>query len=361
MTILHIEAGKKLYGGAKQVALIVGGLQEQGIRNHLACPMGSAISQEAASLGCVVHELKMGGELDIWQFFSLRHLMQQVWPDVVHIHSRRGADIWGALAAKSLKIPVVLSRRVDNPEARWLVKLKYPLYDRIITISEAIREVLLQEGVPASKIDCVRSAYSSPDVTPCARDEFLSRFQIPDGHFVMGVIAQLIPRKGHRYLLDVLPEILRNHPQTTCLFFGKGALHDEIRQQIRLAGLDDHVRLVGFVDDLESILSHLDLVVHPALMEGLGVALLQASAAGVPIVASGAGGIPEIVHHEQNGLLVPPADSQALGRAILLLLGDPEKREKMGQAGQQLIATSFSVEKMCAGNLAVYHRLLSPA
>lgn len=361
MRILHIEAGKKLYGGAMQVVLIVEGLQKKGIQNHLVCPVGSAIAKEATSSECVVHELKMGGELDGFQFFSLRNLMREIRPDIVHIHSRRGADIWGALAAKSLKIPVVLSRRVDNPESLWLVKLKYPLYDRVITISEGIKNVLLSEGVPETKISCVRSAYTPPAASPCSRKEFLMRFQIPDGHFVIGVIAQLIPRKGHRYLLEALPEILRAHPCVTCLLFGKGAQRDEIQQQMTQLHIDGHVVLAGFVDDLESILPHLDLVVHPALMEGLGVALLQASAAGVPIVASCAGGIPEVVHHGENGLLVPPADSSALQEAILALLNDREVRKKMGDAGKRLIATSFSVEVMCEGNLSVYCELLSSA
>ena len=238
--------------------------------------------------------------------------------------------------------------------ARW----KYRLYDRIITISEGIRQVLLAEGVDPWRLVCVRSAVSPESYcTHCEQDWFRQAFGIAEDETVLAVIAQLIPRKGHRILLRALPGLFGEFPNLRVIFFGQGPLEDKLRRQIGETGLGGKVLLAGFRIDLPRILPCLDLVVHPALMEGLGIALLQAAGAGVPIVAVNAGGMPEIVRDGSNGLLVPPGDSAALGAAIHRLLSDPRLMQRMGQAGRDLVASEFSIEGMVAGNLQVYREL----
>ncbi|MBN4841714.1 glycosyltransferase, partial [Citrobacter braakii] len=123
------------------------GLRAAGVDSVLACPPGSAIAG-AATAHARVHELPMGGDLDLGLVGRLRRLIRAERPDLVHLHSRRGSDVLGALAARLEGVPVVLSRRVDNPESRAWVVLKYRLHDRIVTISEGIRTVLRAEGVP---------------------------------------------------------------------------------------------------------------------------------------------------------------------------------------------------------------------
>jgi glycosyltransferase involved in cell wall biosynthesis len=132
-----------------------------------------------------------------------------------------------------------------------------------------------------------------------------------------------------------------------------------LRQRVAAAGLGDHVQFAGFRKDLPDLLPCLELLVHPALKEGLGVSLLQSASAGVPIVASDAGGMPEAVHHGFNGLLVPPGDAQALHAAVASLLRDRELARHMGLAGKKLMRTEFSVTAMVEGNLAVYSELLA--
>lgn len=117
------------------------------------------------------------------------------------------------------------------------------------------------------------------------------------------------------------------------------------------------MQFVGFRDDLPDLLPCLELLVHPATVEGLGVSLLQAASAGVPIVAGNVGGIPEAVHHGYNGLLVPPEDTRALGTAVATLLRDGPLARRMGDAGKELMYREFSVNTMVEGNLAVYREL----
>ena len=358
MKVLHIESGRYLYGGAKQVLYIMTGLAQRGVANLLACPNGAHIGAAAGDCATVV-ELPMGGDADVAMVARLRRVIRAHRPDVVHIHSRRGADLWGGLAARLAGVPCVLSRRVDNPEARWIVTAKYRLFDHVITISEGIRQVLLAEGLAPDKVSCVRSAV---DPAPYLRDYDKAAFRAalgiaPDAP-VAGMVAQLIPRKGHRHLLATLPAVLAAHPTLQVLIYGRGPLEAELRAAIAAHRLQDKVRLMGFVDDLPAQLGCLDLLVHPADMEGLGVALLQASAARVPIIACRAGGMPEAVVDGENGRLIDVGDVAALGAALIELLDDAALRQRMGEAGRARVLRAFSVDAMCEGNLAVYRRLL---
>ncbi|UCG38147.1 MAG: glycosyltransferase family 4 protein, partial [bacterium] len=229
----------------------------------------------------------------------------------------------------------------------------------VITISEGIRDVLVIEGVPAGKIRCVPSAVEARIYSrPCDKYWFRTQFGLDEGDRVCGVVAQFIERKGHRYLLRAVPEILAAVPAVRLLLFGKGPLEGELRSLCRELGIQDRVIFAGFREDLPRIMGCLDLVIHPALMEGLGVSLLQAAAAGIPIVATRVGGIPEIVTHQVNGFLVPPSDVAALTRATVRILGDHDLGQAMGDQGRRIVRDRFSIQTMVEGNLAVYSEIV---
>jgi len=360
MKVLHVEAGMHLYGGALQVVFLLRGLKARGIDCVLACPTGSAIATEAAPHARVV-PMTMKGDADVGLVGRLRQLIRAERPDVVHLHSRRGSDVWGAVAARLEGVPVVLSRRVDNPEARLVVKLKYRLYDEVVTISDGIRQVLLAEGVPPSKVHCVLSAVDTahyrPERTHLAW--FRDTFGVAEGDLVVGMVAQFIARKGHTTLLDALPAVLAAHPHARVLLFGQGPLHAEVNARVQAdALLRQHVQLPGFRKDLDRILPCLDVLAHPAFMEGLGVSLLQAAACGVPLIGGHAGGIPEIVQPGLNGELITPGDTAALTAALTRLLGSAELRQRYGDAGRAWVEQRFSIDAMVAGNLGVYGQAL---
>ena len=358
MKILHVEAGKHLYGGARQVLYIVEGLAARGVTNLLACPAGSEMARQQPA-GTRVVAMKMGGDGDLGMVSRLASLIRAERPDLVHLHSRRGADTWGGLAAKLAGVPCVLSRRVDNPESRLAVAIKYRLYDHVITISEGIRQVLLSEGLAADRVSCVRSAVdATPYLAPVDRAAFCAEFGLPADALVAGVVAQLIPRKGHRYLLAALLALLACHPRLKVLIFGQGPLEAELRAEVEAAGLAGAVHFTGFRHDLPRWLGGLDLLVHPADMEGLGVSLLQASAAAVPIDTSRAVGLPEAVQDGVTGILCPPGDVAALGAAIDRLAGDPALRARYGAAGRARILAEFSIDAMVDGNLRIYRQVL---
>ncbi|MGW8266140.1 MAG: glycosyltransferase [Longimicrobiales bacterium] len=359
MKILHLETGNHLYGGGLQVLLLVEGLARRGIENVLVVPEGSAVEEEALRRGLPVRAVSMAGEADVAFPFRFRRLLREESPDLVHLHSRRGADTLGAVTTKVARIPTVLSRRVDNPEAGWSLGAKYRLFGAVITISEAIRRVLVEQGVPREKLRCVHSALDpTPFEEPCHGEAFRREFDLEAEDPVVGMAAQFIPRKGHQTLLDAIPSILDIHPRARFLLFGQGPLRKDVDRQVREKGLEASVRLPGFRRDLPHILPCLDLLVHPATREGLGIILLQASASGVPIVATAVGGIPEAVVHGESGLLVNPADPPGLAAAISALLSDPDRAQRMGVEGRRRVRDLFSIDRMVDGNLAVYREVL---
>ena len=358
---LHIETGMHSLGGPAQVVYLVAGLRDRGHRAVLVCPKGSSVSRHAMDAGVEVITLPLRTDLDFSFVFKLYKIIKRMRPDLVHLHSRRGADIMGGLAARAAKTPaIVLSRRIDNPVRRGVLsKLKYgTLCDRIIAISNGVLNALLKGGVEPSKITCVHSAVQAHDfdVTPTAslRDEL----GIPKDALLIGIAAQLIERKGHRYLLDAMPDIIQSHPNVRLLVLGQGHLLPKLQTQVKNLGIENNVMFGGFRRDMPQTLRQLDLLVHPATMEGLGVAILQAMAAGLPVVACPVGGIPEAVHDGVNGLLVPPRDSKQLGAAIIRLLSDPELRARMGKAGREIVEKDFSVDSMVEGVLSVYRNVL---
>jgi glycosyltransferase involved in cell wall biosynthesis len=363
MKVLHVETGRHLYGGALQVRFLLDGLAAgwPADEHVLVCPQDAAIAAALRDRVRVV-ELALGGDLDLGMALRLRRLFAAERPDLVHLHSRRGADLWGALAARSLRIPVVLSRRVDNPEPRPWVALKYRLYDQVVTISQGIREVLLREGVPSRKVTCVPSAVDTGIYRPGGDRGWLhAEFDLPPDAVVAAMAAQFIPRKGHDTLLAALAGVLERHPRLRVLLFGQGPLHGEVSAEVRRRGWADRVLLPGFRDDLARILPAIDLLVHPARMEGLGVVLLQAAACRIPLVACRAGGIPEVCIDGETGWLVEPGDAAGLAAALDAALADPAEARRRGAAGRALVERAFSIRAMVEGNRAVYVTLLRTA
>lgn len=359
MKTLHVEAGTHLYGGGLQVFFLVQGLQTRGEEALLVCPTGSAIAAQARAHGLRVHEIAMGGDQDIGLIGRVRALIRTERPDLVHLHSRRGSDVWGALAARLEGVPTVMSRRNDNPEPRGWFNLKYKLYDRVVAISDGIRQVLLGAGLSPDKVVCVHSAVDTERYRP-HRDDidwFRDEFELAPDELTIAMAAQFIARKGHRTLIAALPAVIAVHPRTRVLLFGQGPEMAAMKKLVRRAALQQHVVFAGFRSDLERVLPCIDLMVHPAEMEGLGVALLQAAACGLPIVAGRAGGIPEIVRPGLNGELIEPGDVGALSGHLIRLLGDAALRQRYGAAGRALTLAEFSIDAMVEGNLQVYREV----
>jgi glycosyltransferase involved in cell wall biosynthesis len=253
----------------------------------------------------------------------------------------------------------VVSRRVDfhirrNTFSRW----KYGQVDLFLCASNAIQSMLVSDGVPASRIMTVHEGVDLEHVAAAPPLDIHTELWLPRGAPIVGNVAALVPHKGHRYLIQAAAIVVRQIPDARFVILGTGELESALRTQIKHLHLEQHILLAGFRPDVLSLQKGFDLFAMSSLTEGLGTTLLDAMAIGQAIVATRAGGIPEMIIHDQTGLLVPPHDADALAAAIVQLLRDPERRTRLGAAGHERVRSSFSVERMVQATLDAYGQLV---
>ncbi len=359
MRVVHIEAGRHLYGGAVQVRHLVSGLASAGVDNVLVCARGGELAAAAPEQAQTV-ALPMRGDLDVALVPRLLRVIRDVSADLVHVHSRRGADLYGGLAASIAGVPAILTRRVDSIEPAWLGRIRYRPFEAVVALSAVIENQLRAGGCRSERIARIPSAVDVERLRPddAARARVCTAFGLPDDALVIGVVAQLIERKRHAWLFAALADLVAEQPRLRVLCFGRGPLEQSLRADLEARGLLRFVQLAGFRRDLAQLMPGLDLLVHPAAREGLGVALLEAASAGVPVVACAAGGIPDVVENGRTGLLVPVDDRGAFAAAIRRLLEDSRERAKLGAAARARAEQRFAVPKLVSAHLSLYERVL---
>ena len=250
--------------------------------------------------------------------------------DLVHAHMFR-AEVLGTRAAVAAATPVIVatvhSSRVRSAEDIERLAALTPSMDRLIVPSESIRHKVEAEGRAGARfavipngIDLSRFASPAP---PCALRRELG---IPPDAPLIGVVARLEPEKGHRFLVEAMPSVLRAVPDARLAIVGEGSQAVALADLTESLGLGDRVVLTGRREDVSAVTADLTVAVLPSLREAQGISILEAMARRVPVVASAVGGIPEVITSGTDGLLVPPGDPSALADAIVTLLRDPELR-----------------------------------
>jgi len=360
MFSVQIDTAQTWRGGQNQVFLTTLGLRALGHRVVLVAHPDGELRRRAEEGGEVL-PLAPAGEMDFGTGWRLSRVLRDLAPEIVHAHDPHAV----AAAAVALSIGVgtprpalVASRRVDfrirgNSFSRW----KYRQVDGFIAASEAIRAMLVEDGIPGDRIHTVHEGIDVDRVAGVAPANVHAEFWMPTHAPVVGNIGALVPHKGQRYLIDAVPLIMREFPDVRLVIVGEGELRPMLEHQIRELHLEKHVILTGFRTDVLALLKGFDVFVMSSVTEGLGTSLLDAMAAARPIVATTAGGIPEVVIDGETGLLVPPRDAHRMAEAIVGLLGRSEERARMGRAGLARVRERFSAERMVGGTLAVYERL----
>ena len=361
--VAHIETGENLYGGALQVLYLLTALKEKTI-SCLAAPATSGVYKAAQRLGITCFPVNDAGDFSFTLKRQCKAIFKKFQPDVVHVHSRRGADIFGGLAARSVGVPAILSRRVDNPpNVIWTVA-QHHCYQKVVCISPAIQAVLEKAGLPPSRLTTIYSGVNTQIWKPIeSKHERLAvreSLGIPEGATFMITSAQFIPRKGHLVLLQAFAQLAKRD-NCQLLLYGKGPLEGEVQDKIKELGLSANVRLMGFSDSLHRILPAADLIIHPVYREGLGVSLLQAAAAKVPILATKAGGINDVFTHQETAFLVEPGSAEELLYGINAYQSEVALFTQYAQNAYQLALKEFRYEQMSEKNLQLYHSVIAEA
>jgi L-malate glycosyltransferase len=366
MFSLHVDTARTWRGGQNQVLLTVNGLRSIGQRAALVAHPDGELRRRAAE-GLDLIPIAPRTEVDLSAAWRFARVVKRLTPDVIHAHDPHGVAMaslalsLGAGSAHAGRAPaLVASRRVDfhlrgNSFSRW----KYRQVDCFIAASEAIRQMLVGDGVRAEQTVTVHEGIDVDHVRAAPPVNVHEAFFLPHGAPVVGNIAALVPHKGQRYLIDAAHLVVQRVPDARFVILGEGDLREHLQKQVHEHHLEKHVLLPGFRTDVLGCLKAFDLFVMSSVTEGLGTSLLDAMAASRPIVATTAGGIPEIVEDGVNGLLVPPRDQRALADAIVRALEDADLRRRMGEAGFARVNERFTVERMVAETAGAYERVVN--
>lgn len=364
MFSLHVDTARTWRGGQNQVLLTVNGLRAIGQRAALAAHPDGELRRRAAE-GLELIPIAPRTEMDLAAAWKLSRLIKRLTPDIVHAHDPHGvamAALGLSMAGpgmKGVRVPaLVASRRVDfrlkgNSLSRW----KYRQVDRFIAASEAIRQMLIADGVPAERTVTVHEGIDVERVIATSAVNVHEAFFLPHGAPVVGNVAALVPHKGQRHLVEAARLVVQEMPDVRFVILGEGELREALERQVHEHHLQKHVLLPGFRTDVIGCIKGFDLFAMSSVTEGLGTSLLDAMACARPIVATAAGGIPEIVEDGVNGLLVPPRDHAALADAIVRVLKDPARRQRMGDAGLARVTARFTVDRMVEQTAEVYARV----
>jgi glycosyltransferase involved in cell wall biosynthesis len=287
--------------------------------------------------------------------------------DLVHAHMYR-AEVIGTRAAVAAGVPVIMatvhSSRVRASEDVALLASLTPSMDRLIVPSDAIEAKVRAEGREGARFAVIPNGVDlSRFATPLPPCGLRSELRIPPSAPLLGVVARLEAEKGHRFLLEAMPAILRAAPDARLVVVGEGSETDALRAQAASLGsaVADRIVFTGRREDVSAITADLTVAVLPSLREAQGISILEAMARRVPVVASAVGGIPEVITSGVDGILVPPGDPSALAAAVVRLLGDAELRERIGEAGYRTVADRFSIDAQVRRIQAVYEEELARA
>jgi glycosyltransferase involved in cell wall biosynthesis len=364
MFSLHIDTARTWRGGQNQVLLTVLGMRAVGHRAMLVAHAAGELRQRAEE-GLELIPLAPKTEMDLSAAWRLARLVKQLRPDVIHAHDPHGvamAALALSMSTQVAKPPLVAARRVDfhikgNALSRW----KYRQVDCFICASNAIRQILIADGVSDERAVTVYEGIDLARVAAAPPANLHADLWLPRDAPIVGNVAALVPHKGQRHLIDAAAIVLKQVPDARFVIAGEGALRPVLERQIKDRRLEKHVFLAGFRPDILSVHKAFDVFVMSSLTEGLGTSLLDAMACGKPIVATRAGGMPEVVVDGLTGLLVEPRDDEAMAAAIVRLLRDRALRREMGTAGEVRAQEQFSSERMVQETLAVYQRVAAHA
>jgi glycosyltransferase involved in cell wall biosynthesis len=351
--MLNTEHGWR--GGEHQLLLLLRGLAA-GPPALTVCQPASPLATALGEAGLAVLPLAMRGQLHLGAAWAIRRAMRAHGITLVHAHTSHAHSL-AALACRGTGVPLVVTRRVDFPLKRgWFSRWKYATaVTRYAAVSQAVAQVLAQGGVAPERIEVIHDGIDFSRFPPL-HSTLRAEFALPAQALIIGIIAQLTDHKDHRTLLTAFAEVCRRRDDCWLFIVGHGELEGELK---RLAAELELPRVVftGFRTDIANLMRGLDIAVLSSHLEGLGSSLMDAMYCSLPVVATRAGGVPELIRDGTDGLLVGVRDAAAMAAALLRLAGDPDLRRTLGAAAHASALERFSAATMVAAYQTLYRQL----
>jgi len=379
--ILHLTTDSKVGGTEKNILALVSNLDKDRYENMVVALMsGGDLIEKVREQGLKGEILGINSILDLCKLLRLWRLMRSEKIDILHTYLWH-ANIAGRIIGCLARVPVIISseRCLDLNRSMLKVRLNRltaPLCRKISCVSDQVKQILIKrEKIQADKIAVIYSGVicdekEFKDNTIEDRNNFREKIGIEPETKLVGSVGRLRPEKGHRYFIEAAAKLFKkrrgedrvNKAEYNMRFLiaGDGPEEDRLRSLAVELGIDEHIIFCGYCDNVPEVLLALDVFVQPSLEEGLPLAVIEAMAAGVPVVATAVGGTKELVVHEQTGRLAKPADSQSLFLEIEELLKDDNVNGEMVVNARAMVRDRFSLRRMVEQTEQLYAELSGP-
>ncbi len=372
MRVLLFSDADVFAGTERHMFDLANGLRHQNVEALIASPTPSQLKDRAEGAGIPHIAIQKGGLIDSAAVKSLRQLLISGRVDLIHAHNGRtmlSSAVAVSLAGKGAAVatqhflePDHVNRKgpksiLSGAAHHWVGgRLKH-----YIAISDAVRDSMLSRNeAPVSKITVIPNGMPPVELEKLiAVSQVRSSLGLHEGQVMLLCAARLEKEKDVTSLITAMEVVSRTLPDVICFVAGKGSLHSELTAQINRLGLSGKVKLLGFRDDILSLIAACDLFVLPSLAEPFGLVLLEAMALRKPVIATDAGGPREIVVSGNTGTLVPPAAPESLARAIVQICSEPGALTRLGDHGFARYQELFTAERMSKAMISVYAQALS--
>jgi glycosyltransferase involved in cell wall biosynthesis len=365
--VLHIVEDLKIGGLEKVIAAIVLHLDKNKYDVQVFCLVkGGAIADELITEGINVKILNLNSYYDPFQVISLAQLIRREAFHVIHSHGYF-ASTFVRLAAFMIRTPVMVthihSAYIQFKKRNFMIdRFLARFTDKIICVSRAVQRFVIKiEGIEKQKT-CV--IYNGADIPLIVEKEGEIRrrrqqWGIEQYDIVITIVASLTENKGHKILLEAFNKVSQFLPSLKLLIVGDGFLKEDLKSRSLKFNIEKNVIFTGEQDHVQELLQISDLFVLSSLFrEGLSIALIEAIATGLPVVATNVGGNPEIIEDGANGFLVPPGNADRLAHAIKTLVSNPDLRKRMGAQGRKIYEGKFKLSLMIQQIESLYDLLL---
>lgn len=366
--VLYLHEFKRIGGAERALLGLADAIRQEKVEPLVVWPQKDAAFAWLASRGIRVIPLRgprwrHGLSLPLLPLFlaRLRRVLRPTEVDLVHVNNYRSAPL-GQFVSRWAGVPCVCHVR-ETITAKAIRQYRLLSSNALIAVADAVAHALRAGGIPADRVTVVRSGITRHDSPPEAETMGLREgLGLAPQDPVLGITAHILPHKGYDDLVQALAILREKLPNVTCLIVGTAPRKRYLQRLLHLAErlfVRDTLIMVGFQEDVVPFLHAMNVFVLPSRTEGLPITILEAMAAGKPVVATPVGGIPEVVRDGETGLLVPPGDPGRLAEAVIRLLEVPTLAEAMGEAGRKRVESVFTRESEAEQTATVYRKILA--
>ncbi len=359
--IIHIDTGIDWRGGQQQAYYLHQKLTERKIFSLMICNKYSELFNRCKKNNLPVIAIKMFGEADVMAAFKISKICKKEKINIIQCHSSHSQTlgIFARLFNRNVKLFTV--RRVDFSIKKNLLSIyKYntKLIDRIICVSNGIKNILIEDHIYKDKLITIHDGIPLNKFTKINRNFNLKKYySIRENNIIVGTVAAFVGHKDYPNLINAAKIVLNQTENVTFIFTGTGPLKLEMENLVEKLGLARKIIFAGFRENIEDYIASFDIFVLSSKQEGLGSSLLDAQGAGVPVISTNTGGIPEIIEHNNNGILVEKEKSSQLAKAILDLVNNPERRKNLSKNALKSVG-KFSIENIVDNYINLYKEIL---